>query len=176
MVFASAERATDDIAALFEDGDWTTITYVGGLSTVGLALAATTGAIGASLLGLDLARMDRVDAIVVGLGALLYSWTVIQVLGPGVGGPLAVGGLVAVGLAAVAAVVGPRDPSSPIGRIRTTLDSVSVEDEATEAASTVAGSMTAGATADGPECVTCNQGPAISDTETGPAARDDEYR
>lgn len=122
MVQADIQRSTQGVASAFEDRDIQTIAVTGGLAAVGFAVALTVGGTLASFTPGGLMPFGRLEAVVVGLGAMLAAMGGLSVLPSYLGGPLAVGAIVAVGMAFLSAIIGAHDEFDE-GRIRGIMNS-----------------------------------------------------
>lgn len=175
MVVADAGRATERIARIFDDMEFTTIAVLGGISTVGLALATTTGVAIARALDMDLRCLNAVEALVIAGGAVAYSIGVVRFLPGEFGGPLAVGGVVAVGLAAVAALLAPFGGCETTEPIEGMMESVRLD---THGSGNVFGAFSpASGRSVASNCATCGAPPGQPQAlETAPAVQGRGYR
>lgn len=166
MVQAQIARSSSGISDAFEARDLKTITIAGGLAAVGFAVASSVGVSVAKALPGDLQRIDRVEAAVIGLGAFAVAALGVGFLPDYLGGPLAIGSMVAVGMAALMVLLGPVDtPGVDTGGFRKAM-----------AAQNVVGAVNSASPVSLSGCATCGQSQTARRRNTGPAAQSGEIR
>jgi len=103
MPTVDLERSARGITEAFEDRNLASIAGVGVVSAVGASISAGLGSWGASLLGLG-GNNSRAGLAATAGGAALVGVAAVALLGSKWGGPFAIGSMVVVGLALLAAV------------------------------------------------------------------------
>lgn len=136
MVTAEIQRSTQGIRDAFDDRDVSTIVGVGGLAAVGFLVAMSVGGAIAEFGPTGDMNLGRAQMVVVGLGAMATAMGGIVFLPGYIGGPLAIGAVVAVGMAFLGALVGPRSAVDQ-GRFRNIVRASKVDAQALSASGCV---------------------------------------
>lgn len=106
MVQAELARSSESIGESFAEMDLKTLVPLGVLAVPGMAIAASVGVGLAKAVPNSLDPTGRLDAVAIGLGALVAAAGGMAFLPGYLSSPLAVGATIVVGLAALGVVVG----------------------------------------------------------------------
>lgn len=111
MVRASIPQSVSGIGEMFQSRDIKGIAIVGGLAATGVALSVTVSALVNDFLGT--VNMSRAGMLVLALSASLVAMGAMRLFSRKVGGAMALGSVVVVGIAIVNMVLGPQSDLPP---------------------------------------------------------------